>query len=285
MKVNRRGPSAALAAWVVLVALLLSCGSQGLPGDTPDARALAAAELGVNGANENIPPLVQALRRDQEIVQIQAATSLGRIGTVEAVAALREFIDADSRLVRQAVAQALRDVDPSAYPEAAEVLVEMGHKTLPKGPDKDPDLLVRAAVVTSLAVVQQPVGVEYLVDRLEKDADEGIRNAAVQTLGRLGDPRAVEVLIDVYHNDNEKNRSWAIEALGEIGDERGRKVILEALEDFDPVCRGKAAWALMQMDGEKAIPLLTERLAIEEDDMPAVVMAHALALLGRKDAV
>ncbi|MDQ7088320.1 MAG: HEAT repeat domain-containing protein, partial [Acidobacteriota bacterium] len=151
MKVNRPVPSAALAAWVLAAALLVACAPQGLPGDTPDARSLAAAELGVNGANENIPPLVEALRRDQEMVQIQAATSLGRIGTVEAVAALSEFIDADSRLVRQAVAQALRDVDPSAYPQAAEVLVEMGKKTLPQGPDKDPDLLVRAAVVTSLA--------------------------------------------------------------------------------------------------------------------------------------
>ncbi len=264
---------------------LSACGGGGLPGATPDERAIAAANLGINGADENIPVLLAAIEKDQELVQLQAISSLGRIGTDEAVAALAKVSDHESRACREAVALALRDVSIPSYPASCRVLVDMGKRHLPKENGDDPNYRVRQAIVTSLGVVQQPEGLEYLVDRLRNDADEHIRNAAVLTLGRLGDPRAVDLLIEVYHTDNEKNRTWAVESLGKIGDPRGLPVVLEALEDYDPVCRGKAAWALMQLKGDESRARLRKALDVEEDDMPAVVMAHALALLGEERAV
>ncbi|GEM_PF-5041960 len=274
---------------LLVVVLAAACGGgQGLPGKTPDEKAIAAAELGVNGADENIPVLLHAVETEPELVQTSAIVALGRIGTPAAVEALGKLSNHEARRIRLAVAQALQDVLPEAYPEAAKVLVEMGRHCLPKGPGKDPDREIRRAVVTSLAVVQQPVGLDYLVDRLKNDYDENVRNTAVKTLGRLKDPRAVDVLIEVFHTDNTHNQAWAIESLGEIGDPRAIPTVKEALDidvTYDAIVRGKAAWALMQLAGKDAIPDLEEALAKEPDDMAAVRMAHALAKLGVKEAI
>ncbi|UCF67538.1 MAG: HEAT repeat domain-containing protein [Acidobacteriota bacterium] len=269
---------------LVCAGLLAACGG-GLGGGTPDEKALAAAQLGKRGANENIATLVEAIETQPELVQINAVDALGRIGTKRAVDALARFIEHESLLVRVAVAQALRDVEPEFYPDAAEVLVRMGEQALPRGPGDDPALEVRRTVTTSLAVVKQPAGIDFLLQRLANDYDENIRNASVMTLGRLGDPRAVDSLIEVYHTDNNRNRSWAVEALGEIGDPKGLATVLEALQDFDAVTRGKAAWAVMQLQGDRAREVIEQALAIEEDDLAAVVMAHCLALMGDKAAV
>ena len=276
--------------FVLLTTVLLAAcgGGDGLPGRTPDEKAVAAAELGQNGADENIPKLVRAIETEPELVQVSAVVALGRIGTPTAVEALAKFANHESRQIRLAVAQALQDVLPEAYPDAARVLVEMGKHCLPRGPGDDPDLGIRRAVVTSLAVIRQPVGIDYLLDRLRSDYDENIRNTAVKTLGRLKDPRAVDVLIDVFHNDNTHNQAWAIEALGEIGDPRAIPVVREALDidvTYDAIIRGKAAWALMQLAGKDAIPDLEKALAREPDDMAAVRMAHALAKLGVEEAI
>jgi HEAT repeat protein len=273
-----------LTTVTLAIGLLAGCGG-GLSGSTPDEKAISAAELGKNRANENIPVLVDAVRTEPQLVQLQAIDALGKIGTPEAVEALAQFKDHEARIIRSAVVQALREVLPESYPQAAEVLEDIGRASLPKENGEDPNLEVRKAVVTALAVVKQPSSLDFLLDRLRYDTTEGIRNAAVQTVGDLADERAVEVLVDVYHTDNQKNGAWAIESLGKIGSESAVPAVEEALDDFDPITRGKAAWALMEIQGEEALPTLEQALAEESDDMPAVVMAHALVLLGKKDAI
>jgi HEAT repeat protein len=275
--------------WIVVTAIL-SCGllagcDGGLSGSTPDEKAVAAAKLGQTRANENIPVLVDAVRNEHQRVQLQAIDALGKIGTPEAVAALAQFQDHEARIVRSAVVQALREVLPESYPQAAEVIEAMGRDALPREDGSDPNREVRQAAVTALAVLKQPSSLDFLLDRLQHDTVEGIRNAAVQTVGDLNDARAVEVLKTVYRTDNQKNRAWAIESLGKIGDRSALPVIEEALDSYDPITRGKAAWALMKIEGEAAVPRLEQALQSESDDMPAVVMAHALALLGKQEAV
>ncbi|GAB4375801.1 MAG: hypothetical protein Kow0062_15260 [Acidobacteriota bacterium] len=276
-----------------LAVALAGCGSGGLPGATPDEKAVAASKLGQRGNDEAIPVLVEAVRTEPELVQQAAIAALGRIGTVAAVDALAQFSDHELRSIRVAVAQALSDVDTDAYYRAAEVLAEMGPKALPRGPGQDPDLEVRRAIVTAMAVTKQPPCAPFIVDRIRHEYDEQIRNAAIQTLGRLaeafdlselvGREEAVAVLTEVYRTDNEKNRAWAVEALGKIGGEAALDVIMQAFDDYDHVTRGKAAVALMRIKGREAIPVLRERLERETADMPAVVMAHCLALLGETE--
>lgn len=281
---HRVVPLLAGAALLVLLALL-GCGRGELKGRTPDEKALSAAALGVNGADENIPILVQAIRTEPEVVQSSAITALGRIGTKAAVEALGEFAGSEVTLIRRSVCQALQDVDPAAYDDAARILVEMGKRALPRGAGDDPDHGTRRAAVTSLAVIRSPVSSDFLIDRIKHDPDGELRNAAVKTLGRIKEPLAIDALIEVYRNDDEKNRSWAIEALGEIGDPRAIPTVSEALGDYHAVTRGKAAWALWQIAQAEAVPPVEQALAVEQDDMPAVVMAHVLALAGRPDAV
>ncbi len=274
-------------SWSVLCALLVlaGCGGKGLPGKTVDEKTTAAGQLGVHGADDNVPVLLAAAETEPEMVQLEAISALGRIGTPNAVAALGKIAASDSRMLRLAVAQALADVDPAAYSLAAPILVTMGENALPKGPGQDPDLDLRRALTTSLAIVRQKEGLDYLLARALGDPDEQIRNAAVKTLGRLKDTRPIDGLIQIYRTDNEKNRAWAIEALGSIGDPRVVPVLIEALGDYDKVTRGKAAWSLKEIQGKEAIPTLKQALAREENEMPAVVLCHALALLGEADAV
>jgi len=271
---------------VLLLASMLavSCGPR-IKGKTPDERELSASELGVNYANENIPVLVKAVETEPENVQVAAIVALGTIGTPEAVAGLAKFSRHESRMIRLTVAQALASVLPESYPAAAEILVQMGKEHMPVGPGDDPGRNIRRAVTTSLAVVKQKVGLEFLVDRVVRDTDDNIRNAATMTLGRLKDPLAVDALIHVYENDDNKNRAWAIEALGTIGDPRALPTVVAGLEDYDAITRGKAAWAVMQLQREAAIPALRGMLSREAQDMPAVVAAHALALLGDPEGV
>ncbi len=282
---RRRPESVSAGAALVALAVLVGCGGGGLKGRTPDEKALSAAALGVNGADENIPVLVKAIQTEPEIVQSSAIVALGRIGTKSAVAALSEFADSDVALIRRTVCQALQDVDPSAYDEAARVLVEIGQRALPRGAGEDPDHGTRRAAVTSLAVIRSPISSEFLIDRVKHDPDGELRNAAVKTLGRIKATSAVDALIEVYETDDEKNRSWAIEALGEIGDPRAVPTLTAALADYHGVTRGKAAWSLWQIEKQQAVPPVEQALAVEQDDMPAIVMAHVLALAGNADAV
>lgn len=267
------------------LALLPACGPSRVKGSNPDEKAREAGKLGEPKANRNIAPLMRAIEEEPELVQSNAVVALGRIGTPEAVAALREVSRMDSTVLKVGVAQALTDVLPESYPAAAEVLLELGKAHLPQPGKPDGGRNIRRAVTTSLAVIQHPAGLDFLLDRALNDADENIRNAAVITLGRLKDPRATEGLSRIAVEDNEKNRAWAVEALGLIGDPRGISTVEAALEDFDAITRGKAAWSLMQLKGQQAVPLLKASLEREQDDLPAVVMLHALALLGVREAV
>jgi HEAT repeat protein len=282
-RTRRSGPLA--IALLAALALLASCGGESLPGKTPDEKTRAAANLARRDADDGIPVLLRAAQTEPEMVQVEAISALGRIGTDKAVAALAKLSTHESRTLRITVAQALSDVKDESYPAAARVLVGMGTAALPEGPGKDPHRDVRRAVTTALAVARDKEGLDFLLERALKDPDENIRNASVKTLGRLKDPRPVDALTEIYRTDNEKNSAWAIEALGTIGDPRAVPVIKEALSNPDRVTRGKAAWSLLQIEGPQAAPDLREALQREEDEMPAVVMAHALATLGDKEAV
>ncbi len=283
------------SAVLLLISGLLMAGcsaSSPAGGGSVEEKSQVTAKLGVNGADENIEDLLRIIEIEPEIVQIVAVQALGRIGTDAAVRALETLIRHESRHIREAVAQALQDVDPASYPEAGRVLVELGKLSLPKqGPSNDPNLRARRAVMTSLAVVKQPVSVDFLIDRLINDYDEHARNTSVVTLGRI-DPEAVlqhpkllEAMVNVFENDNEKNRSWAVEALGKLGDPRGIEYVRRGLVDYDKIVRGKAAMALPRLIGKDAIDELHEALGNETEDMPAVVMAGQLAFLGESDAL
>lgn len=283
----------ALFAFLVagaIVPWLAGCGGSALPGSTPDERALAAADLAERGNDEGIDALVTAIYEDPEVVQHAAIAALGRIGTPRAVEAIAKFKDHESRAMRVGVAQALADVDTSCYPQAAAILVEMARASIPAGAGDDSNLELRRALTTAISVTGDPVAVPYLVDRVRNEYDEQIRNAAIQTLGDLatehdlgallGKDEAIAVLTQVYQTDNEKNRAWAIESLGKIGGEAAIPTIMQAFDDIDPVTRGKAAMSLTVIRGREALPVLRERLEIETADMPAVVVAHQLALMG-----
>jgi HEAT repeat protein len=284
-----------MVAMVVLAFAAAGCGDDTLPGSNPDEKAIAASQLGVPGADENVDVLVRAIETEPEAVQMAAITALGRIGTEDAVAALGRYAGHESRSVRRAVAQALADVQPEAYPAAAEVLLEMGAAALPRGPGDDPDLQVRRAVTTALSVTAQPKAARWMAERLRDEYDELIRNASVMMIGRLaehadlrevlGRDGALDVLLYVIETDNEKNRAWAVESLGKLGDPRALPAIEAALDDYDPVTRGKAAVALMRLQGREAAPRLREELETESADMPAVVMAHCLARMGEEEAL
>jgi epoxyqueuosine reductase len=58
-------------------------------------------------------------------------------------------------------------------------------------------------------------------------------------------------------------------ALGNSGDPEAVPVLQEALGDPEPLIRGHAVWALGELLGDRAVPIIKDRLAGESD--PAVL--------------
>jgi HEAT repeat protein len=191
----------------------------------PDARladgcVLALGELGsVRAANVVIDALRRNSARPEAVLQ-----ALGRIGRVESLPTVLEFLTHAQPGVRRAAI------------DAAMVLLEPSR---PDGRAVDPIVLA--------------------LDRARADAAERIE--LVRLLGRTGSPRAVKALAPLAKNaDDHELRLAAIAALGLLGPSGQDPVLLAALDDDEPSIRLAAALALRRSGAAPTATQLLERL-------------------------
>jgi HEAT repeat protein len=103
-------------------------------------------------------------------------------------------------------------------------------------------------------------GVEDLVNALN-DQDEYVREEAARKLGALRSTQAVESLIPLLDDPDYAVRKAAAEALRGIGDRRAVEPLKQCLVDDDyDGARGEAAWAIGEMEGVRAIPVLIKAM-------------------------
>jgi len=275
--------------------LLRYLGSTALPAlydllrdDDPDVRIFAADILGSTGSAVAVPHLCQALLNDPEVnVRYQAAVSLGQLAFPESATCLNNAME-DEEWVQFSAIEALTKIRGAgsvgaltkALGKASELVAssivdalgEMGDiKVVPlllKRLDSSPTPLGNKIVRAILNIMGENslslLGVKecerlrgYLPSALE-DEDPDIQAAALKGFAALGGPGATtHVLQYVSQMDMEVDVPRivnAIEALAAIGH---APELDAALKNGDDFITQIAMTALLQVDEEAALPLLT----------------------------
>jgi HEAT repeat protein len=166
----------------------------------PEVRSKAVHTLGLVGAQDAIPELLELLRTDPEHqVRAEAAWSLGEIASTERIEPLIQALEDPAIEVRWAAAQALGKC----------------RATLALEP---------------LCQILQSSGEGYLVDiRLQQ--------MAVSALGKIGDLRAIPILVEMVYQPcwgDDELRKQAMRSLAELAAPTGIATLKEMLEFQEP---------------------------------------------------
>lgn len=127
---------------------------------------------------------------------------------------------------------------------------------------KDPNKMVRAAALQSIAAMEGPVDPAQVAPLL-RDSDLDVQNKAVDLLCRSKHPDTVRHLVEVLKDESEYSRRAAVEVLNVVGDESSVRYLLQAIKDADWWVRSRAADALGKIGGplviNAAIALVSDR--------------------------
>lgn len=202
-------------------------------------------------------------------VRAQAALTLGRLRSAEAVDALIAALDDRHSDVRLA---AVRSLALLASPAAAPPLIEFLRRGAPGVPGPalapalaaccqaapDPLLLlevlgessethVRIVAATALAEISSPM-IRGQLEQFLFDAEPEVRARMATAIGRLRDWAAVNALVGLVDDPVWYVRLRAVQALGEIGDWRSLPALLKAVQDENWQVRAGAAHILGQLE-------------------------------------
>ena len=121
--------------------------------------------------------------------------------------------------------------------------------------------------------------VDPLIDALS-DRNKNVKIAAIQILANIGDEKAIKPLILTLSDNNKLVRREASTALSRMGP-AAVDPLIEVLDNPDWRVRGAAAWALGNLNDEKAIPAL-EKLLDDESGYVKSGAQSAIATIQRK---
>jgi aminopeptidase N len=184
--------------------------------------------------------LVHQLKHDDDVIgRIDAAKELAKLGTPEAVAALRAAIQGDAFwAVRNEAARALGTMRTESARDALLGCIKIKH---PKA---------RRGVVSALGQFRYDEKVAAALEGILRagDASYYVEAAAAQSLGQTRAPRAFDVLSTVAMEKKSLNdvvRASALNGMTELKDERALPIAIEwtRLGKSNPV-RGAAAFSL-----------------------------------------
>lgn len=253
--------------------------------------------------------LLHQLEHDTDVMgRIEAAKALAKLGSVEAVAALRRAVLEDPFWgVQSEAAKALGKVRSKAALEALVEGLKLRHPKARRGVvrglgefrdeaaadallpvlERDESYYVEAEAARSLGKTRSPRAFDALEKALEKDShNEVIRYMAFEGLAELRDERAVAICIDwTRYGRPPRARQGAALALGKLGENlgptsaAGRQVfdrLVELLGDPWLGVRLQAVLSLQEMGDSKAVPHL-EAIAARELDGRIVRRAREAA--------
>ena len=225
----------------------------------------AAKGLAKLGTKEAVDALKEAVLRDAFWgVQAQAARALGSVGSEAALEALIECLSVEHARARRAVAGALGEFrdEPPAHRGAR--AVEALERLLREG---DASYYVEAAAAAALGKTRSASAFGGLEAALEKEShNEVIRVRAFEGFGELRDERALPIAVEwTRYGRPPQAREAATACLGKLGRYAERKEpaldrLVELLDDSGLRVRLAAAAALQELGDDRVIPAL-ERLA------------------------
>lgn len=208
-------------------------------------------------AKRDVRGLIKALQyKGNQDIRMRAATALGEIGDLTAVAPLIRALADDQgfwRLQALGPISALAEVG-NVQQKAREALVKIGKPAVQAlvAALNDRNDQRRVAAAHALGGIADACAVEPLIAAL-RDQVCFVRTAAAVALGEIGDARALDSLSKAL-----KDRAWATrmstaEALGKIGDTRSVNALKEALsQESDSHCLSALKHALAKIEGPQA---------------------------------
>lgn len=239
----------------------------------------AAKGLAKLGTPEAVGALKTAVLQDPFWgVQAEAAKALGEMKSKAAMHALIECLGVEHPKARRGVVAALgdfRDEPPAHRGGAAAGALE---RVLSEG---DASYYVEAEAARSLGKTKSSRALDALVKALEKDShNEVIRVRAFEGMAELKEERAIPVAVEwTAYGKPSQARQAAASALGTLGEvaspgqrEQVLDRLVELLGDPDLRVRLSAVAALQELKDDKAVPHL-ERLA--ERDLDGRVVRRA----------
>jgi serine/threonine-protein kinase len=131
---------------------------------------------------------------------------------------------------------------------------------------KDPNKMVRAAALQSIAAMEGPVDPAQVAPLL-RDSDLEVQNKAVDLLCRSKHPDTVRHLVDVLKDESEYSRRAAVEVLNVVGDDRSVRYLLQAIRDADWWVRSRAADALGKIGGQQVISAALALVSDKDDEV------------------
>jgi len=253
----------------------------------PEIRVRAALELSRLADPVALPPLIAALDDNEPEVRAAAAEALAPFRPRQAVAKLIPLLQDRSWLVREAAATTLGIIGDPSSSRALLELVERGyardvtsqrhHQTIMEG-------------TIALGRIKDPRSTPVLIKLMKKgylnavsDWQLQLRQAAALGLGYLDQPAGVEALLNILNEGEQREvRETAITALSMVRSDESFKILIAALNNrlFE---NSRSSWprlqgaitALGQMDNPKAVPYL---LPLVDNEAAEVRMALARAL-------
>jgi HEAT repeat protein len=228
-------------------------------GDEVD-RCFACRALGVIGATEAVPALVERLRDEDIDVCVDAATALGVLGSHAAVDPLNESLRGDpDGEVKIAVVESLARI---GGPRTVSVLMEIAERrpaemNIDGFGDWDPwwDMQREAVLALGRARVAEavPVLARLLDDEEGQDIDAEIMSVLAQ-LGHAGE----QTLLRRLRSGREQVRRRAVAALGGGSSAAGLEALSQALKDDSPQVRVAALEALEKRAGRRFLPKILD---------------------------
>ncbi len=172
-----------------------------------------------------VDPLLSALRDDNESLRDHAASRLGQVGA-EAIPKLIDMFLEDDCVIREAATSALVQIGEPAIDPLIEALKD------------DDEWSVREQAANALGKLRAHKSVEPLVHALKHDKDGGVKTAAIWALERIGHPDAVPGLIEALMDAT--LREDAARVLKKLGDSRATTALVEGLHASNWIVRRHA---------------------------------------------
>jgi cyclophilin family peptidyl-prolyl cis-trans isomerase/HEAT repeat protein len=248
---------------------------------SPAVRGRAALAIGRIGDKRGTTPLIDALRKDENVgVRGMAAFALGEIEDAGAANALLEAVNSSKEsLVAQVFAvEALGKI--TSIQANAEKLGQstldainqslVKHLLAISGALSADQKLCSSLTIAALMRIRNPASVEPLARQL-KSTDADIRAQAANALARLRQPidGAVPALIEALNDGDADVRANAARALGTSKDARAVEPLVGLLDDKNDRVQVNAVRALAAIGNRRAVePLvaLGEKLLERHDD-------------------
>ena len=251
----------------------------GLSDESQEIRLLSISVLPDLG-DEFVPILRKMLEDKSDLVKIEAAHSLFKLGDKAGLPVLRNILATEPKLSdklkpferMKAIAMG------SARMKAARILGDIKDResipVLKKCLD-DIDGRVIDACNISLAKLGDPKSKDSFISAIKSTVPQ-VRAVAAQALGDFGDSRNAGLLRERLKTDwSREVKANSLIALAKLNDRESFLKIIDLLNDRDDIVREKAAVSLGMMGNKAAIPHLLKSL---EDQNGAVRIAAGEAL-------